>query len=103
LPDAIPYRTPDGDRAVHVAPELRDDLPTEIKEGLSRRRQVTTTGICPCGARFQPPNRATRRDAAKTGKPIHMDIRHENDCPATNENLSAAAAKHGLKMERWTW
>lgn len=42
-------------RVLLIAPEIEDSMPSRLKEALSRRRLVITTGRCPCGARPQLP------------------------------------------------
>jgi hypothetical protein len=64
--------------------EIRDSDPAAVKEGLSRRRLLATTGRCPCGvvAPFDPslisPGLAQRATV------------HAADCPAAEETLRAA-------------
>jgi hypothetical protein len=57
-------------------PEIRDDYPADLKEGLARRRITATTGQCPCGATFDVP------DDLEPGTVSSVAIFHENDCPA---------------------
>lgn len=70
-----------GERVLYVQPDIPDNAPADMKEGLARRRIVNTGGVCPCGARFVAPNRAERRRAK--GRVIHIEVEHEPDCPAT--------------------
>ncbi|GAA1106814.1 hypothetical protein GCM10009629_58030 [Pseudonocardia alni] len=87
--DAIPARI-GSERAVVIAPTIREAYPAEVREGLARRRVVQTGGTCPCGARMVLPNRAARRRAARLGEPGRAVAHHTADCPATDENLAAA-------------
>jgi hypothetical protein len=81
-----------GQRALAVLPDVECDLydppPAEIQEGLQRRWTVDLGGECPCGARMVPPSREVRRHAKRKGERITpLRVEHEDDCPATNENL----------------
>jgi hypothetical protein len=60
-----------------------------VREGLVRRRLVITTGRCPCGATWTPPNRAARRAAKRTGAVFTASIEHETDCPAASPGVDA--------------
>jgi hypothetical protein len=82
----------DGESTLVVAPQIPDDAPTAVREGLARRRLVNAGGTCPCGARMQLPNRATRRQARREGRVTHVSIEHDDDCPAVTANLNAAMA-----------
>lgn len=86
----------EGFRTVFVLPEIPEDLSTEAKEGLTRRRQASLTGACPCGALRPKLTRQQRRYMErKHGRGIetHINIVHDSACPATDENLK----KLGLK------
>jgi hypothetical protein len=72
----------DGERALVLDTEIPDSAPETIKEGLARRAAVNAAGVCPCGARAVLPNRATRRQAARSGAMLQVTVEHENDCPA---------------------
>jgi hypothetical protein len=80
---------------LYAGPELRDDLPPDILEGLTRRRLVALGHDCPCGARLVLPSRAERRAAAKrkpNSPPMHrVRVEHEDDCPALHPDIDAAA------------
>ncbi len=78
------------DRALIVSPTIREDLPPAAREGLARRRIVNAGGTCPCGALAAWPNRASRRRAARMGRPLAVTVEHEAGCPATNEALAEA-------------
>jgi hypothetical protein len=80
----------DGDRAGLVLPTIPDDAPALVREGLARRRITAATGHCPCGARVVWPNRAERRAAQRTGRALRVTVVHDDECPATNENLIKA-------------
>lgn len=76
-----------GVAALMVLPVIleRDD-PT-VREGIARRRITDVTGRCPCGAIRVLPNRAERRAAVKSGRTLHVDVVHEDGCPATDATL----------------
>lgn len=77
----------DGQRAVLVLPVIRESDPSEVREGIARRRLVGTTGRCPCGAVRHLPNRAQRRADQKAGRASLMEVVHEDGCPATDAEL----------------
>jgi hypothetical protein len=72
----------DGRRTGYLGPELSEDLPPHVLEGLTRRRLVSLGEPCPCGARLVIPNRAARRAATRARRVLHVEIEHEDDCPA---------------------
>jgi hypothetical protein len=86
--DAIPGEVA-GTRFHYVADAIPDDAPHAVREGLVRRRLVVTTGRCPCGATWTPPNRATRRAAKRAGRPLRASVEHAADCPAGSSGLDA--------------
>ena len=79
----------DGERSLYVGPPLLEGLPAPLLEGLARRRMVATGEGCPCGARLVVPNRAARRKAARAGRALEVDVRHEDGCPAIAAGLEA--------------
>lgn len=90
--DVIVTEVPGVGRVVMVMPVPPDDAPLDVREGIARRRLVMLTGQCPCGARRTLPNRAQRRALRRSGAPVwHLDVRHADDCPATD----AALARYG--------
>ncbi|MFI7461854.1 hypothetical protein [Nonomuraea sp. NPDC049646] len=72
-----------------VLPPLLDEFPDELKQVVDRRRRATLTCTCDCGGmvRWVRPNVA--------------ELRHIGDCPATDENMTALGAKHGIPFVRW--
>jgi hypothetical protein len=97
----------EGMRTLAVLPTIAEDLPEQIREGLARRRLLAAGQPCPCGARPTTFNRAMRRaiEARRRkglpGPVIHVTIEHEDDCPATDENLAEVAAEHGVDLRWW--
>ncbi len=86
--DAVLIGAVDGERALYVGPELREDLPARVLEGLARRRMVCTGQPCPCGAVMPVPNRAARRAALRAGQAVlRVEVAHEPDCPAVDQRL----------------
>jgi hypothetical protein len=79
-----------SDRVLYLGPEITEDAPPAVREGLARRRLVTTTGACPCGAHPTWPSRQQRRAAQRAGTALRVLVSHEDECPATNENLARA-------------
>jgi len=77
----------DGQSAMFVLPTLTERDDPRVREGIARRRITGLTGECPCGARRVWPNRADRRAAVKAGRVLHIEIVHEEDCPATDDAL----------------
>ena len=92
MSDLLAWTTTTGDKVVSVMPEIPDDAPTAVREGIARRRLVLTGQPCPCGARLAGPNRAQRRRDAKLGRGTIRDVYvwHEHDCPASTEALIEA-------------
>jgi hypothetical protein len=78
-----------GLKTLVVLLPVPDDAPAEIREGLARRNIVNRGGTCPCGAVATVPNRAERR---RRGGVVSVQILHEDDCPATDENIRPALA-----------
>jgi hypothetical protein len=79
-----------GDQtALVVLLPIPDDAPGDVREGLARRNLVNTGGTCPCGAVLRVPNRAARRAGAAYAQAVH-----EDDCPATDDNIRPA-------LRRW--
>ena len=66
---------------VFVLPEIPEDAPARVREGIARRRLVATTGRCPCGAEFRVPNELT------PGTLTMVAVEHEADCPATDDAI----------------
>lgn len=89
--DAVLVGTLDGERTLYVGPELEEGLPPVVLDGLTRRRLVSLGHSCPapCGARLVMPNRAQRRAARSRGTVLHVDVEHEDDCPAIAPELEA--------------
>lgn len=67
-----------------VGPDVPDDAPAIVKEGLTRRRLVSATGVCPppCGAVLPCLNREQRRRMRRDGGVLHLIAHHDNACPA---------------------
>jgi len=79
--------TINGQRALLVLPVILETDPAEVREGIARRRIAALTGTCPCGATYRLPNRAQRRADQQAGRPSHITVVHEQECPATDETL----------------
>jgi hypothetical protein len=65
-----------------IPPAPPDDLPEHLKEGVTRRRLVAITGLCPCGAGFVQPRRADM------GEVTHVPVEHEHGCEATRPDVT---------------
>lgn len=89
----IAVREIDGRRVAFVLADPPEDAPPAVREGVARRNLVATGGTCPCGAQFTMPNRAERRRNTRRGVPCHVDVQHEQSCPAVDETLTAAIAR----------
>jgi hypothetical protein len=74
--------------------DVPEDAPADVQEGLARRNLTNMGRPCPCGAQLVLPNRAARRAAVRARRVLHVDIVHEDDCPAADENVLAA-------LRRW--
>ncbi len=68
-------RLADGS-VVLVLPDIPDDAPQRVREGMARRRLVATTGRCPCGAELVVPE-------IRPGAVVTVAVEHEAGCPAT--------------------
>jgi hypothetical protein len=79
---------PDGRRAGVIDSVIPDDAPELVRKGLARRAIVNGGGDCPCGATWPRPNRAQRRKL-ETVDYLHVEVVHQDDCPAETENLVA--------------
>lgn len=79
-----------GLRTLFVVPIIPDDAPDHIREGIARRRLVTLTGICPCGARRPKLSRQQRRAIERGRFHGSLNFVHENDCSASDETLIPA-------------
>ncbi|MDE3725338.1 hypothetical protein PWG71_28500 [Nocardiopsis sp. N85] len=105
MSDLIPSHV-DGYKALSVVPDLTENLPPEIREGIARRRLVATGHPCPCGAAPVRLNRAQRRRIAAQRRHgntdvIRVPVIHEDDCPAADDVLNALANRHGITLRRW--
>jgi len=80
----------DGRLVGYLLPEIPDDAPHEVREGLARRRIAALEGRCPCGAVVVLPNREQRRRAARTRVSLRILVEHEDDCPAVERELLEA-------------
>lgn len=81
---------PDGRRAGVLDAVIPDDAPEAVREGFARRSIVNSGGTCPCGARWPRPNREQRRQLAKTGAWLEIDVIHDDPCPAAESTLLSA-------------
>jgi hypothetical protein len=66
-------------RLLAVVPELEDDADELTKERDARRRLVTLTGRCPCGAELHVP------DHIEPGTVLIVEVEHEPGCPAAED------------------
>jgi hypothetical protein len=82
------YSTLGGETVGVIVPVIPDDAPTSVREGFARRRLVAVGQRCPCGAR--PFARDAVRRAGKNGPLSKYVIVHEDNCPATDDNLMRA-------------
>jgi len=80
----------DGQLVGFVLPEIPEDAPHEVREGLARRRIAALEGRCPCGAVVVLPNREQRRRAARTRVSLRIVVEHEGGCPAIERELLEA-------------
>lgn len=82
-----------GKRALYVLPVASEDMPPNIREGITRRRLAVLHGHCPCGGR-KDLNRAARRAHARKDKVTVWGFQHEDGCPAVDDDLVDA-------LRRW--
>lgn len=86
----IAYREVNGEKVAYVLTDPPEDAPPEVREGIARRNVTALGGRCPCGATLRLPNRAERRRAARSGQPVHVEVQHEDNCPAVTANIESA-------------
>jgi hypothetical protein len=72
-----------------VLPVASDDMPSEIREGIVRRRLAVLHGHCPCVGR-KDRNRAARRPLARKRKLTVWGFEHADGCPAVDDDLVEA-------------
>lgn len=72
---------------VFVLPDLAEDLPPRVLEGIARRRLCAITGRCPCGAEMPAV-------VPFPGHVVHVAMEHEADCPATDDAIGEAMRGH---------
>lgn len=75
-----------GHRAAALVPQIPDDAPDNVREGLARRRLALTEGRCPCGVRTALP-------APQDGSLEVVGLEHRDHCPAVTKNLRRALRK----------
>lgn len=85
----------DGHRALVLAAVVPEDAPPVVREGLARRRLVSLTGSCPCGA-VRELNRAARRAARRGAGVAVIPVEHENGCPAISPEVRRWLAMGGM-------
>ena len=68
-----------GDKGgvLFVLPELRDEMPPELREAIARRRNAALTGRCACGA---------VRSVSSAGR---ISFGHESGCDADDDSVLA--------------
>jgi hypothetical protein len=76
-------------KVMHIVPILKDDYPIELKAAIDRRRRAAMTGRCDCGARWEVRRRG------------HVDMAHEDGCPAADAVLFAIGERYGYHFSRW--
>ena len=59
-----------------VLPVAQEDMPSRLREAITRRRIATITGVWPCGGRFE------LAEVHPLGEVSRATVWHENDCPA---------------------
>lgn len=89
----IAFKVINGEKVAYVLTDPPEDAPPDVREGVARRNLTALGGACPCGAVLRLPNRAERRRAARSGQTVHVEVEHENDCPAVDANLIGAIGR----------
>ena len=89
--DVTTMDIPDVGRVTMVLPVVPENASPALREGIARRRLAMLDGRCPCGAKRDLPNRATRRAMAlatpRGSDTWSMEIFHAEDCPASDAQL----------------
>jgi hypothetical protein len=80
----VPRTTTGKPRALFVLPEIPDDAPEALKNGLAIRNAANVAGVCPdCGARGE----ITGPDEHGF---MHLTFEHEAGCGAFTDDEAAA-------------
>ena len=75
---------------IFVLDEVSDGAPAQVKKAIRVRNQTPLCGRCPeCGAECALPNRAERRQAARTGRVLPVRVEHDDDCIAISADAVA--------------
>ena len=75
--------TPSG-RTLYVLPNIPDDAPEDVKNGLAIRNATNVAGVCPsCGATGE-----IHRDTDHDGV-WHIVFEHESECRAFTDGTAA--------------
>jgi hypothetical protein len=82
------------DGVMHVLPALRDDMPADLKNALSRRRRASLTGRCDCGARTVVHGGRRLRDL-QPGEVVRGSMAHERDCTASDAGIAELVERFG--------
>lgn len=85
--EVLVFDAPNGERCVAVVMVIPEGAPTAVQEGIARRRLFVMTWECPCGAKLD-------YSEVQRGQVNTPRVEHEDDCPATDENLRGA-------IQRW--
>jgi hypothetical protein len=78
---SVVYDDPALGRVLFVLPQVAQDAPPNVKEGVRRRWVAAIGGECPCGGQ-------------RALGPGAMSVEHEVDCPACDTVL-------GPTLRRW--
>lgn len=80
------HRTPL--RAVYIGPEIAEDAPPVVREGLARRRLTAVNGRCPCGAVIVHPR-------VFPVQVTTVAVWHEHGCPAASKKVDQWLRRSG--------
>lgn len=87
--ETVVFHVPGLGNVVAVLPQVPEDAPFKIREGIARRRIAAVSGVCPCGSRLDYFAGVTS-DGVNVG-----EVRHDRRCPADTDRLTKA-------IRRWT-
>ena len=77
-------------KVMYVLPRVTPEMPDELAEAITRRRQATLEGTCACGG-----SRDRHTPAAKRGHVVHDTFWHEDDCIAHEDAINDILARCG--------
>lgn len=82
--ELVVFEHPTAGRVAALVPVVPEDAPYALREGVARRRLLSLTGECPCGAESDLPA------PPAVAEFMVKEIDHEARCPAIDKKLEKA-------------